>query len=365
MNPSTKHPIEGATANGTELTVLGLAADLLEHSRLIVRMTAAIVAVSLLLVILRPASYTARVSFSAQESSAAISRLGGMAAQLGLGIPAMPASQSPQFYSDFLLSPSALRALVLSEYTFDRRPFAWLPVGEMRRWNGTLAAYLLGRDPETEEDVVRASRKLRKRMNVALARATGVVTLTVRDRSPSLALQVVERGLVELDSLNLSIRQSAAGAERAFAEERTDSARIALGVAEDSLRLFLQQNRSFRDSPELLVSHDRLQRTVALRQQVYVTLAQTLEQSRIDEVRNTPTLTVVEAPILPASDRKRVAFVGMVSVVVGFTFSIIWVLGSIAFRAETSRNPAATQRLASMMSSYWGIRWLARRFGAR
>jgi len=42
-----------------------------------------------------------------------------------------------------------------------------------------------------------------------------------------------------------------------------------------------------------------------MQQQVYSSLAQAFEQARIDEVRNTPVLTLVDPPNLPAEPDRR------------------------------------------------------------
>jgi uncharacterized protein involved in exopolysaccharide biosynthesis len=54
--------------------------------------------------------------------------------------------------------------------------------------------------------------------------------------------------------------------------------------------------------------YDRLVNNVTLRQQIYTSVAQAYEQARIDEVRDTPVITVVEAPLLPAKPDPRPFF---------------------------------------------------------
>ena len=66
------------------------------------------------------------------------------------------------------------------------------------------------------------------------------------------------------------------------------------------MRDFLQRNRNDpRTSPQLALEHDRLQRRIDDASQVVTSLTQSLEQARIDEVRDTPVITVIEAPSMP------------------------------------------------------------------
>jgi len=107
-----------------------------------------------------------------------------------------------------------------------------------------------------------------------------------------------------VDKFNLKSRKSQAAEERRFVEEQAIEAERTLRVAEDRLQSFLQQNRIL-GSPELLMDHDRLGREVALRQQVYTSLLQNREEARIREVRDTPVITVLEAPRLPVVGEPR------------------------------------------------------------
>jgi len=68
----------------------------------------------------------------------------------------------------------------------------------------------------------------------------------------------------------------------------------------------------------LLFERDRLQRVVSLRERVAASLAESNEQARIDEVRNTPVITVVDQPVLPAfPDRRRLVFKAASALVLG------------------------------------------------
>ena len=104
---------------------------------------------------------------------------------------------------------------------------------------------------------------------------------------------------------NLLTRQTRAGAERRFVEARLQEAADSLRLVENRHKAFLQANRDFRNSPQLKFENDRLERDVQFQQQLYTSLAQSFEQARIDEVRNTPVITVLEPPDLPASPDPR------------------------------------------------------------
>src|SRR2546428_650042 len=101
-----------------------------------------------------------------------------------------------------------------------------------------------------------------------------------------------ELGLALVNTFNLERRQSRAAQEKRFVETRRTEARDELQVAEDRLKSFLERNRDYRNSPQLVFDQERLAREVALRQQLLTSLSQAYEQARIDEVRDTPVITV-------------------------------------------------------------------------
>jgi uncharacterized protein involved in exopolysaccharide biosynthesis len=173
-----------------------------------------------------------------------------------------------------------------------------------------------GRTPELRREAV--IRRLGDRIQAVAVVKTGVVRVRVTAESASLALEMVRCILDRLNWFNLETRQSQARAERRFMEGRLDEARTELRAAEDRLQGFLQRNREYRNSPELTFQQDRLARDVQVKQQVYTSLAQAYEQARIEEVRDTPVITVVEQPDLPVRpDRRGAARSALVALIAG------------------------------------------------
>ena len=78
-----------------------------------------------------------------------------------------------------------------------------------------------------------------------------------------------------------------------------------LQEAENRLAGFLKVNRDYQNAPDLRFQYDRLNREVSIQQQLFVSLAQSFEQAKIDEVRDTPVISVVEAPEVPARPDSR------------------------------------------------------------
>lgn len=114
-----------------------------------------------------------------------------------------------------------------------------------------------------------------------------------------------ERLLVALADLNQRARQQQASAERRFTASRLREVEADLRNSEAALQAFTERNRDINHSPALRMAMGRLEREVSLRQQVVTTLAQAVEQAKIEEVRDTPILSILQRPRQPAFPDSR------------------------------------------------------------
>ena len=341
--PSRQPPPEPGVVTGSlvppgapdEISLLRLGSLLLRHRYRVIRLAilGALVAIVPPLILSR--TYTVSSAFTPQARRQA-GTLSGLAGQLGIALPLnLDGGQSPAFYADRLTAPHLLGQVVDTRFTLpsDSGPAA-VSLVEFLRAKGDTPA--LRRDA--------AVKALRRQVDAAVDNKTGVVSLGVTLKSPSLARQVNQRMLDLLNEFNLQNRQSQAAAERRFTETRVAQLRRELRDAEDRLQSFLQRNREYRFSPELLLQHDRLQREIDLYQEVYTTLSQAYEQARIEEVRDTPVITVVEAPVDPVRpDSRRLILKGLLGIVLGGLLGVALAIarGYAANSSETDAPAAA------------------------
>ena len=187
------------------------------------------------------------------------------------------------------------------------------------------------------ERTQRAVERLREDISVSTDRETSVVRLSVTTSDPQLSQEVAQYILDLVNRFDLTTRQTQAGAERQFSGERLAELTGELRDAEDSLKSFLVENRVFSNSPALQFEHDRLQRAVAMRQELVTSLAQAYESARIEEVRNTPVITLIDPPRVPAiRDPKGRLLILMLGIILGLMGGTLaaFVLNSID-RART------------------------------
>ncbi len=184
-------------------------------------------------------------------------------------------------------------------------------------FTGTLVEYYRAKGKTTADKEVGSMRKFAKStLKVVVDRPTGVVRLTVRTKNRVLSALIARQLLALVNDFNLRRRQTAAGAEREFDLKRTHAAADSLRAAEAVLADFRATNIDFSRSPRLATREAELQRRVSLAQQIYTTIAQRYELANIEAVRNTPVVTVIDAPegLVEARPRytSRIAFVALV-----------------------------------------------------
>jgi uncharacterized protein involved in exopolysaccharide biosynthesis len=336
-----------------EPSLLEIAGVLLRWRSLTIWLPIALVILTGVVSLLLPREYTATATFLPQRSQSALGRLAGLAAQFGVAVPGQDPGQSPEFYADLIVSRELLARMVTD--SFDARADGRLiPLVELLNAKGRSSA---GR----EQDAVR---RLGRRLAVSADPKTSVVTLQVTTRWPGVSAAIAARVLSEVNRFDLNIRQSQASAERLFVEERLKAAKDDLRVAEDRSAAFLVSNREYRNSPILQFQYDRLSRDVAAHQEVVTTLQQNYEQARIDEVRDTPRVTEIEHPVVPARPDSRhlvlrLILAGLVGVVLGWPAA----MGAEHVRRVRQVRSGEVEALLSQARQVLPAWWRAKRRG--
>lgn len=259
-------------------------------------------------------SWTAVATF-APEAPRSGGSISDLAAQVGISVSGQSGIMSPQFYADLTKSKEVLRHVMAARYT-------------MRTEDGTKTGDLAtlweipGKSPAIREAA--AYKALRESIDPQLAVRTGVVTVRVSGPTPDMAKAMADTLLAAINAFNINTRRSRAAAERAFIERRVVEAWRNLRTAQDAAQRFLTENREYDRWSVLAFQNERLRAEVARHQRLYETLTQALEQARIDEVRDTPVITILERPEAPLIPNSRGTLGRLiVSAIVAFGLGVV------------------------------------------
>jgi alpha-tubulin suppressor-like RCC1 family protein/uncharacterized protein involved in exopolysaccharide biosynthesis len=293
----------------------------LDNARLLLAVPLGAAAIAVILGLLFGGTYAAESSFKPQSEQSEVGRFSGLAAQFGIDVSGGGGGESIDFYARLARSRALLEEVAQTEFA----------IPETGR-RATLVE-LYGQDGSETTRLRNTVDLLARRVGVDADINAGVISVYTRATHASLAEQINRAILDGVNRFNLERRQSQAAAERRFVEAQVARAREDLNRAEAEISEFMQSNRRYEEWPQLRMEAARLQRQVDLQQQVFTTLTQALERSRLDEVRNTPVITIIDQPEGSARRQRRLAQRAILGGLLGLTF----VLTFVFLRDYTSR----------------------------
>ncbi len=291
-----------------EVSLVQIMSVLLRQRVIILRAVVLFTGIGLVLALTTSSLYTSSASFLPESSGGAPSGAVALAQQFGFSVGG-GGERSPQFYADLVTSDEILRQVVT-------RSFPRTPTEEGSDEVDLFTHYEVVGATE-EERIERAIYALSRDLSVTTDRDTGIVRFSITTSDPVLSRGMAALVLELVNDFDLTTRRSQASAERLFSGERLTQLTGELREAEDSLMNFSLENRLFGNSPPLQLEFERLQRAVGRREALVTSLAQAHESARIEEVRNTPVITLIESPRVPAlrdpRGRVRTVAVGLVT----------------------------------------------------
>jgi uncharacterized protein involved in exopolysaccharide biosynthesis len=336
--PNSAPPDEDFDRRETRtISLMSLFDMILRHGRLIAAFMLVVAMATAVWVLSRPRTYTSSASFLPQAANAQTSLLSGVASQLGLATGSDQSGQSPDFYVSVLKQKSMLGRVVDTQLPSDGR-------GKGRNLVEILAP---SGGPEAKRREA-AIAELAARTQVSVDAKIGLVKIAVGVDDATLAKQIVQQFLRLVNDANLEIRRQRAADEGRFIDDRLAATRAELYAAEDRLQSFLRANRELGNVGELVFQRDRLQREVQMRQQIYTSLAQAYEQSRLDQVRDTPVITIVEQPVVPPfPDRRHLLSKTALAAVIGGLLGLLlaWLSEFAGVREPTRETDGQFRRL--------------------
>lgn len=304
----SRDPERPAVGYGYDEPLLALFVAILRHWRvaLLTPLVAGAFAATYV-VTLAPVRFAAAVTFVPEGSGQGRlpPGLAGLADQFGIALGG-DGAHSPKFYADVLRSDGLMRRVLLARYPFRR-------ANDAAQDSVRLLDVLLPRQNDPERHIDKGLRALRQRVSTRVDAQTNIVRLAVEAPEPELAASVANRFIEYLNDFNAKSRQSQARLRRRFVEERLVIGERELRGAEEDLKTFYERNRSWAQAPQLVFEEGRLRREVQVRLEVHVTLMRELEMARIQEVNDTPVITVIDLATAPRerSRPKRGWFVAL------------------------------------------------------
>ena len=152
--------------------------------------------------------------------------------------------------------------------------------------------------------------------------------LTVSAFEPKFARDLASALIEELDLHQKNYNKNKTSKTRKFVEDRILQTEKELKIAEENLKNFRDRNRRIGNSPALQLEQERLSREVLVLTGVYTTLKQKLETAKIEEVKESDYVVVLdhpEIPILASKPNKKsiVIIAGLFGIAIGIIIILI------------------------------------------
>ena len=270
--------------------------------------------------------YVSSTKIMSSGGSGSSPQLQGLVAQFGVTIPG--GNESPEW-----VYPDIIRSRTLANALFDRK-FDSEEFGPQK----TLLQILTYGDeepafgPDTLKKI--AFEEYNGMIGVDQDPITQIYTVTVSASEPKLAADICEALIEELDEHQRGYKTEKAKETRIFIEGRIIEVQRELEEAEEDLKDFIDRNRQIQSSPALLLERERLTRESSVLTGVFTTLKQQLEMSKIDEVKESALVQVLDPPEAPLyRDKPKRKLAVLISLILGLGMAIV-----VAFIREYAKN---------------------------
>ena len=240
--------------------------------------------------------YTSTALVRSSSSSGNVSQAAGLAAQFGISLPTGQSEQK-WVYPEIIKSRTLAKA-VLKE-SFDTEEFG--PQKSLLQ----ILTYGNG-EPKFEQEklLIIGVEKLIGMIDVYEDMKTAIVTLNINASEPKLAMEINKVLIEQLDAHQKNYNKTKTSDTKHFIEGRIVDTENELITAEENLKVFMDRNRRIENSPALQLEKQRLEREVTVLTGVFTTLKQQLETTKIEEVKESDYVVIVDAPEIPLAQSK-------------------------------------------------------------
>ena len=240
--------------------------------------------------------YTSTSKIMSSSGGGGTSNATGLAAQFGINIPS-DQSKPKWVYPEIIKSRVLARAVLKQK--FDTNEFG--PQKSVLQ----ILTYGNGK-PKFGMDTleIKAIDRLLGIINISEDIKTSILTLSINASEPILAAKINQTFIEELDSHQRKYNKSKTIDTKQFIEERIKDIEKELMAAEEDLKVFKDRNRRIENSPALQLEQQRLGREVTVLTGVFTTLKQQLETTKIEEVKESEYVVILDPPEVPLNRSK-------------------------------------------------------------
>tara|TARA_B110000444_G_scaffold256960_1_gene294452 strand:- start:3972 stop:5030 length:1059 start_codon:yes stop_codon:yes gene_type:complete len=226
-----------------------------------------------------------------RSASGNTSHSSGLAAQFGLSLPNQQTEMN-WVYPEVVKSQTIAKLVLNRE--FDTQRF-----GLSKKLFQILLADDKIKNLDFNKNFLDAFNSFTSMISISKNEKNGISSIIITTFEAKLAADVNQALIEELDSYQKSFNRKKTSKARQFISERIIDIEKELLLSEEKLKEFIGGNRRIQNSPTLLLGQQRLQREVSVLTSVFTTLKQQLETTKIEEVKESDYIVVIDPPLVP------------------------------------------------------------------
>ena len=259
---------------------------------------------------------TAKVISSANNGSNNASQALGLAAQFGISLPSSNQGEKRLLYPDIIKSRTFAKSLL-------KRKFDTQKYGPQKTLLHIINNGIEINSSELYNKEYKSVDAILGMINVREDFETGICTIDVTFTDPKFACDIANAITDELDSYQREYNNSKISETRQFIEDRILQTEKDLRTFEEKLKNFRARNRRIENSPALLLEQQRLSREVAVLIGVFTTLKQQLETVKIEEVKESNYVIIIDPAEIPLNRSKpRKTFMVVLAGILGIGLGV-------------------------------------------
>ena len=261
---------------------------------------------------------TSKIMSSSQKGQ--MSSAGNIAAQFGFSIP-QNQSEVNWVYTEIIRSRTLARSLLKQKFNTQK-------LGENKTLLQILMDYDSGNPLGKNKLQVLGTNKLLGMIQTSEDKKTNIVTINVSSNDAKFSADLNNAIIKEVDAHQKKYNKSKVEKAKVFIEQRINSIEKDLIKSEEALKIFRDRNRRIENSPALLLEQERLTREVSVLIGVFTTLKQQLETTKIEEVKDSDYVIIIDHPEIPihkSKPKRLIALIGtgFFGLIIGFTFAML------------------------------------------
>ena len=327
INRPKQKNMQSSFLNEDTISSMDIMLAIVRHLRIIILTPTVFCTLTIIYVLLfaKPV-YTSTALIRSSSSNSGISQAAGLAAQFGISLPSGQSEQK-WVYPEIIKSRTLAKAVLKEKFDTDEFGPQKTLLQILTYGNGK---------PNFSLDtlVILGVSRLLSMIEVSEDLKTSIVTLKINALEPSLACEVNKVLIERLDTHQQNYNKARTSDTKQFIEERIVDTEKELIAMEENLKIFMDRNRRIENSPALLLERQRLEREVTVLTGVFTVLKQQLETTKIEEVKESDYVVVLDSPEAPLNYSRPKK--GLLVILAGFLGISLGVV--IAFIKEYFQN---------------------------